>query len=436
LRWPHGESGYLHPAGIWLRGARVMARFFTITLTAILFFVMAQATIINIPSQYSTIQAGLDAATYGDTVLVASGQYLEAVNFWNTGLTLASHYLLTGDTADIDSTIIDGGYWGTAVFFSDDIDQSTTLIGFTIRHGWDYGISSVGSPIVKYNIIEDNYGPDDGNGAGVFWSIGYMTLEHNIIRSNFGYRGAAIYAEECSGEIHHNLIIGNTSDIDCSAIMLDNCDTILVYNNTICDNLSSGTAFGAIYAIDYVSILAIYNNIVTYNSNGIGSTASGEILLEYNDVFNNVDSDYYGISAGVTDISLDPLFTGGNPYDYHLTENSPCIDAGSPSSEPDPDGSRADMGVYYYSSGGCNYTTGDINGSGITNGVDVTYGVGYFKGGAVPPVSCACGTHGTLFVAGDVNGDCNFNGIDIAYFVTYLKGGTALRPCPDCPSGR
>jgi hypothetical protein len=413
-----------------------MTRFFAILFTAFLISTSIQATIIHVPASYSTIQAGIDAATYGDTVLVERGEYQEAVNFWNTGVTLASRYLFTSDDTDIEYTIIDGAYWGTAVFFSDAIDQATLLVGFTIRHGWDYGISSVGSPVVRYNIIENNYGPEDGVGAGVYWSIGYMTLDHNIIRSNFGYKGSAVYAEECSGEIHHNLIIGNTSEIDCPAVMLDACDTVQVYNNTICDNLSSGTSYGSIYAIDYVSILAIYNNIVTYNSTGIGRNATGEILLEYNDIFNNIDTDYYNITAGVTDISLDPIFAGGSPYDYHLTENSPCIDTGNPSSEPDPDGSVADIGAYYYYvSGDCHYVSGDINGSGVANGVDVTYGVSYFKGGSTPPIYCACGTHGTLFVAGDVNGDCSFNGIDIAYFVTYLKGGSALRYCADCPPG-
>ena len=412
-----------------------MARFIRVLFTAILISTSTQATIIYVPTTYSAIQDGIDAASYGDTVLVERGEYQEAVNFWNTGVTLASRYILTGDYTDIDSTIIDGAYWGTAVFFSDAIDQSTLLIGFTIRHGWDYGISSVGSPIVRYNIIEQNYGPEDGSGAGVFWSIGYMTLDHNIIRSNFGYRGAAIYAEECSGEVHHNLIVGNTSEIDCPAVLFNACDTIQIYNNTICDNLSSGTSYGSIYVSDYVSIMVVYNNIITYNSTGIGSDATGEIMLEYNDVFNNIDSDYYNLSAGITDIALDPLFAGGSPYDYHLTEYSPCIDAGSPSSEPDPDGSISDMGAYYYYiSGSCNYVSGDINGSGVANGVDVTYGVSYFKGGVNPPISCICGSHGTLFVAGDVNGDCNFNGIDIAYYVSYLKGGASLRYCSDCPA--
>jgi hypothetical protein len=39
-----------------------------------------------------------------------------------------------------------------------------------------------------------------------------------------------------------------------------------------------------------------------------------------------------------------------------------------------------------------------------------------------------------FYAAGDVNGSCVFNGIDITYFVGYLKGTQpALSYCPSCP---
>ncbi len=83
--------------------------------------------------------------------------------------------------------------------------------------------------------------------------------------------------------------------------------------------------------------------------------------------------------------------------------------------------------------GGCPYLLGDINGNTQTNGIDVVYGVNYFKGGSVPPVRCdMCPEPSPFYAAGDVNGNCQFNGIDISYFVNYLKGGAALRPCTDC----
>ena len=86
------------------------------------------------------------------------------------------------------------------------------------------------------------------------------------------------------------------------------------------------------------------------------------------------------------------------------------------------------------SGGNCNFIIGDINGSGTANGIDVTYGVGYFKGGPPPPVSCDCPPYGNIYPGGDVNGNCAFNGIDISFYVSYLKGGAVLSSCPNCPT--
>jgi len=93
-------------------------------------------------------------------------------------------------------------------------------------------------------------------------------------------------------------------------------------------------------------------------------------------------------------------------------------------------------------SGGCAYTPGDIVGNGSANGIDVTFGISYFKGGAAPPLDCGtpvgpCPQPSPFFAAGDVNGNCAFNGIDITFFVSYLKGGPPeLLYCPDCPPDR
>jgi len=88
---------------------------------------------------------------------------------------------------------------------------------------------------------------------------------------------------------------------------------------------------------------------------------------------------------------------------------------------------------------GCAYVVGDINGNGQANGIDVTFGVAYLKGGAAPPIDCGtpvgpCPQASPFFAAGDVNGNCAFNGIDITFYVSYLKGGQpALLFCDECP---
>ncbi len=83
--------------------------------------------------------------------------------------------------------------------------------------------------------------------------------------------------------------------------------------------------------------------------------------------------------------------------------------------------------------GGCVYVVGDANNSATFNGLDVTYSVNYFKGGAAPPYSCECTPGNTWFVSGDVNNSCSFNGLDVTYMVNYFKGGAGPMPCADCP---
>ena len=66
-------------------------------------------TLIRIPGDYSTIQDGINAATDGDTVLVAPGNYKENINFKGKKIVVSSQYYLNPDPGSIVSTtIIDG----------------------------------------------------------------------------------------------------------------------------------------------------------------------------------------------------------------------------------------------------------------------------------------------------------------------------------------
>jgi hypothetical protein len=82
---------------------------------------------------------------------------------------------------------------------------------------------------------------------------------------------------------------------------------------------------------------------------------------------------------------------------------------------------------------GCDYVVGDVNGSNSFNGLDVTYGVAYFKGGPPPLYECECTPGNIWYVSGDVNASCSYNGLDITYAVAYFKGGPGPMPCGDCP---
>jgi hypothetical protein len=84
--------------------------------------------------------------------------------------------------------------------------------------------------------------------------------------------------------------------------------------------------------------------------------------------------------------------------------------------------------------GGCDYVVGDVNGSDSYNGLDVTYGVNWFKYNVDPPLCPDCPPCNSWYYCGDVNGSCSFNGLDVTYSVNWFKYGVdPAVPCADCP---
>jgi len=146
----------------------------------LMFTIPLYATIIYVPSQYATIQQGLNSAQYGDTVLVALGTYPENIT-WPTqdGVFLMSE-------SGAQSTIIDGSSSGRVINFPNySYTLNTVITGFTIENGTaerGAGIYLYGSPYIIGNIIQRNiaqgtstwvYGGGifcDGSGAGSFSS--------------------------------------------------------------------------------------------------------------------------------------------------------------------------------------------------------------------------------------------------------------------------
>ena len=59
-----------------------------------------------------------------------------------------------------------------------------------------------------------------------------------------------------------------------------------------------------------------------------------------------------------TNVYADPRFVSLDNMDLNLLPDSPCIDAGDPDFPEDPDGTRADMGAFYFHQ---NHVRGNVN---------------------------------------------------------------------------
>jgi len=220
-------------------------------------------------------------------------------------------------------------------------------------------------PLIENNFISGNISPEGG--GGVFCQFGSSAIiTNNTIVGNRAGWGGGIHCKEANAEIIGNSVIGNNADFsgggihshNCSPTITHNCvidNTAMRYgggiscrfcNSAIANNTVSGnTAYwggGGLYTRD--SSPRVKNSIFWGDSAPeIQVDPSGYPTITYCDV--------QGGWSGQGNISADPLFVDPGAGDFHLQWGSPCIDTGDPNSAPDPDGTRADMGAFYFAHG-------------------------------------------------------------------------------------
>jgi nitrous oxidase accessory protein NosD len=361
------------------------------------------ATTITVPGMQPTIQAGINAASAGDTVLVSPGTYRENVDFKGKAITVVSSQGAT-------TTVIDGGGVGPVANFSNGESRSSVLQGFTLQHGTTPGSSayegggvhiSGASPSILGNVITGN-GGCSGMGISVAFAsplIQGNTISNNLQNSCSGGQGGGIYVRGAgSAQILHNTITGNRADSG-GGIALFAAGSPAVEDNNVSGN-SAGSG-GGLYAVNQSDAIVVQNifagntastgaglyisppsgtqgptltNNTIAGNNGTGLWVGGfddRMVIENtllvaptgyaallcdttyeqtpptfvtDDIYNGSNTAVQGPclsrTASTGDLAVDPHFVSPANADYHLANGSPAIDAGT---NPAPDLPATDL---------------------------------------------------------------------------------------------
>jgi hypothetical protein len=347
---------------------------------------------------FATIQHGINMTSNGDTVLVHPGIYRETINFIGKNITVGSLFVTTGDEGYIHQTIIDGHQDDHVVTFENGEAATARLSGFTIANGYTHGASwpeNNGGGVLCLNsnptlthlkvsgneatneggglyfdhcsstiqdVVVTNNLASGGGGGGIRYSYGSVSLENAVVAYNSS-RGAAggIHFYHADGTVKNALIAENSGGTKGGGMHFDGCSPTFT-NVTIVGNWTAGQGGGL--NVSYMSQPTLVNSIVWGNSPEqiyFDTDWPGEaVTIEYSDI--------QGGEAGIVTNGQGPVYWGDGNMDvsprfvdvglgnYHLADDSPCINAGKAEGapvtdiegnpRPNPVGSDPDIGAY------------------------------------------------------------------------------------------
>jgi len=124
---------------------------------------------LRVPSEYSTVQAAVDAASPGDTILVSPGVYPGSIDMGSKTLALVSEHFLTADSQAISATVLNGSGGKFVIRVGDPSLRGTgrpLIYGFTIRNADDGITASDPFDLMYCRVTETTDGIDYEGGGG------------------------------------------------------------------------------------------------------------------------------------------------------------------------------------------------------------------------------------------------------------------------------
>ncbi|MBA7676542.1 hypothetical protein ES703_84784 [subsurface metagenome] len=356
----------------------------TFCFLAVLIANSAIAAVYYVPEEYATIQSAIDACRDFDTVVIAAGRYSGSGNR-NINLKGKPITVRSTDPADlqtVNSTIIDCEGKGRGFVFYMGESADSTVAGLTITNG--YGL--LGGAVYCYNnsspsitncLVTTNSAVFGGGIACANSKTRPKITNCNITANSALVGGGGLYLNGSSPRIKNCIISANVAPTG-GAIYSHNAGNPVIVNCTVSGNVASNSA-GAIDCYNSsdmaISNCILWGDTAPYASEVMVGALEDptSIQISYCDIQGgeqNVELAYgSSIDWGQGNINLDPYFdntgylisdiqiiTAG---DYHLLEESPCIDAGDPDFVTGPDetdidgnprilGEKIDLGAYEF----------------------------------------------------------------------------------------
>ena len=309
-----------------------------------------RVTTIRVPQDESTIQAGINAATRGDTVLVADGVYTGRSN---VSLDFMGKSITVKSVNGAQSTIVDcQGQNTRGFYFRNGETEISALDGFTVTNGSGVYCSN-SSPTIVNCIISNNQAQ---NGAGIVcYSSSSPVIINCIVTDNQSQNGGGIYCENSSPSLTNCMIVGNQAGSNGGGFFCNN-SSLNIINCTVTENRakSGGGIYGISNALLTVTNTILWGDISQEIFLGVGEPST------INVIYSNVRNGQSGIvfegnstvNWGDGNIDVDPLFVDAVVGDYLLLNDSFCIGAGTNVGAPltdilgNPRGTSPDIGAY------------------------------------------------------------------------------------------
>ncbi len=312
-------------------------RYFSILLALLLGTSSSTATTIRVPADSATIQAGINGAVNGDTVLVEDGAYTGA---GNRDMDYGGKLIVVTSENGPENTIVDLQNAGRAFYFHNGEDSSAVLQGITIRNGYTEGHhggavrAQGGSPRIINCHFEHNSAYHGGalyaNTTDQLQIINCRFVDNSASGSGESTpsRGGALFIGEGDPSVRVTGCIFDTNSAVWGGAIVTYSGSITTLQN--CTILNSAATAGAIYREGHTQVY-IDASIIAFTSICgalFCESATGVISLTCCDIYDNDGGDWTSCIADQAgengNFSLDPEICFLLGSEYSLYGTSPC----------------------------------------------------------------------------------------------------------------